>query len=358
MALARIICGDALRSLSKIESNSAHTCVTSPPYYGLRCYGEPKWSGGDKACDHTSPSGGSGENTAKPGRTHTQRPLYLGSCGKCGAIRVDEQIGLEQTPDEYVAKLVAVFREVRRVLRDDGTLWLNLGDSYARNGGEPGGGNRTAMHLEGVQRRMLSIPDGSGLKPKDLIGIPWRVAFALQADGWYLRQDIIWHKPNAMPESVVDRCTKAHEYIFLLSKSGRYRFDGQSIRQFTTQPLGIPRLTGQHKVSAEGFHRNGTRGSTLGSNQGHETKNRRSVWSVNLRPSGTKHLAAYPVALIEPCILAGCPVGGTVLDPFLGSGTTAVAAIKHGRECIGVELVKEYAEMAKSRIMESINGAR
>lgn len=257
-----------------MPDKSIHCCVTSPPYFGLRDYG------------------------------------------------VDGQIGLEPTPEEFVQALVGVFREVRRVLRDDGTLWLNLGDSYARSpakgGSGPGGKNREWYGENYGQARGAEIPEG--LKPKDLIGIPWRVAFALQADGWYLRQDIIWNKPNSMPESVRDRCTKAHEYVFLLSKSPRYYFDTEAMKE--------PASDGS-------------------------SRNRRSVWSVSTKPFRGAHFATFPPDLIEPCILAGCPVGGTVLDPFGGSGTTAGVALAHGRNAILCELNPEYAELVHGRV-ESI----
>lgn len=279
----RIIVGDCRERLRDLPAESVHCCVTSPPYFGLRDYG------------------------------------------------VDGQIGLEQTPDEYVAKLIEVFREVRRVLRDDGTLWLNLGDSYA--GGAIGRNDQkkysTKKYRKGQQsgsvlgyyRRRKTVP---GLKSKDLIGIPWRVAFALQADGWCLRQDIIWHKPNVMPESVRDRCTIAHEYIFLLSKSQRYYFDSDAIQEPATRrdPGNRPR----------------------------ETRNRRSVWTVATKPFSGLHFAPFPPSLIEPCILAGCPKGGTVLDPFGGSGTTGLVADRLGRHAILIDLNTIYAEMARARI--------
>jgi site-specific DNA-methyltransferase (cytosine-N4-specific) len=224
--------GDCLKLLASMPERSFDCCVTSPPYFGLRDYGTAEWEGGDPGCDHSV--GGQVQDNKAPGAIVSGvRPgCDASKCKKCGAVRVDSQIGLEPTPDEFVAKLVAVFREVRRVLRDDGTLWLNLGDSYnagtnsKRKNGTGGVGNwHTADETGGIRVNVAS------LKPKDLIGIPWRVAFALQADGWYLRQDIIWHKPNPMPESVTDRCTKAHEYVFLLSKSARYYFDSEAMQE-------------------------------------------------------------------------------------------------------------------------------
>ena len=282
-----IFVGDCVDSMRKMESKSVHTCVTSPPYFGLRDYG------------------------------------------------MDGQIGLEDTPEAFVARLVEVFREVRRVLRDDGTLWLNLGDSYAAN------------------RSYQVTSTKGGPKPKDLIGIPWRAAFALQADGWYLRQDIIWHKPNPMPESIRDRCTKAHEYIFLLSKGPKYFFDHGAIKE-PMAASSLPRLK-QNIADQVGTTRaNGgakTNGNMKAVGNG-ETRNRRSVWTVTTKPFKGAHFATFPPDLIEPCILAGSPPGGVVLDPFGGSGTTAGVAIKHGRSAILCELNPEYVDMMDHRISQ------
>lgn len=298
---ALILEGDAAEKLKVIDAESVHTCVTSPPYFGLRDYG---------------------------------------TAG---------QIGLEQTPEEYVEKLVTVFREVRRTLRDDGTLWLNIGDSYAKN--------RKA-----------------GCKPKDLIGIPWLLAFALRADGWYLRQDIIWQKPNCMPESVRDRCTKSHEYIFLLSKSPRYYFDAEAI----SEPIAgastkryMQNIDAQNGSDRQPGKTNGNMKAALprfgGSKYGDDTReefrtksgaeyipqlkrNRRDVWTIGTGGFKGAHFAVFPEKLVEPCIIAGCPAGGTVLDPFAGSGTTGVVAKRLGRKFVGVEISPEYREMAIDRI--------
>jgi len=299
--------GDCLEVLRALGSGSVQCCVTSPPYWGLRDYG------------------------------------------------VKGQLGLEKTPDEYVAKMVGVFREVRRVLRDDGTLWLNLGDSYTSSGRSdrkesPGVGAKQEMKKPG--RKLLweaggghnfswYIPAfGTRLKPKDLVGIPWRVAFALQADGWYLRQDIIWHKPNPMPESVRDRCTKAHEYIFLMSKSDRYYFDSVAMREDAAY-AGVTRggSKNRYEQNEAGFD-----------NRIYDTRNRRSVWTVSTQPFKGAHFATFPPKLIEPCILAGSKLGDTVLDPFNGAGTTGLVAHQHGREYIGIELNPEYAAIADARI--------
>jgi DNA modification methylase len=363
-----ILVGDVLEKLRELPDGCVQTVVTSPPYWNLRDYGMPG------------------------------------------------QIGLEPTIGEYVERIVAVFREIRRVLRDDGTMWLNLGDSYAREGGTQGGGNRELMHLEGTQRRMTKIPAGSGLKPKDLIGQPWRVAFALQADGWYLRSEIIWHKPNPMPESVTDRPTKSHEQIFLLSKSERYFFDNEAVRESAVRGYAGSRFdvgkTAIHQLSrASGAEREESSG-----------RNVRSVWTIPTAPYPEAHFATFPPEIPKRCILAGTSAKGAcaecgapwerivetgelageaniqsgdrpaadvrgvsatglartngrtwrerketgwrptcdhadaqtvqqiVLDPFLGSGTTAAVAQSLGRSWIGIELSPVYADLARKRI--------
>lgn len=277
-----------------------------------------------------------------PITAHTQ-------CGKCGAIRNDSQIGLEQTPEEYIAAMVLVFDEVRRVLRDDGTLWLNLGDSYYNY--RPGRGQ--ALVKQSVAATNQDLPQScarrgnklAGLKEKDLIGIPWRAALALQAAGWYLRQDIIWHKPNPMPESVTDRCTKAHEYIFLLSKSPRYYFDQESVKRPVKQDWGErDRANGKYHNEGTGLQPHS------GLEVAYEKANIRSVWEVATAPFDGAHFATFPPALIEPCIKAGTPEGGMVLDPFFGAGTTGLVADRLGRDCIGIELNPEYARIAANRL--------
>ena len=306
MSQYRVIQGDCLSGLRSIPDASVHTCVTSPPYFGLRDY------------------------------------------------EVEGQIGLEDTPDAFVARLVEVFREVRRVLRNDGTLWLNLGDSYARTGGTDRKVSRSAK-VGSTRRTLDQIADRTqkaptGLKDKDLIGIPWRVAFALQADGWYLRQDIIWHKPNPMPESVRDRCTKAHEYVFLLSKGPRYYFDIEAAKEpSTSRAPGNTKPTKGGRRCEEGreSHRTAANLHKIGAR---DTRNRRSVWTVTTKPFKGAHFATFPPDLIEPCVLAGCPEGGTVLDPFGGSGTTAGVALKHGRKAILCELNPDYVAMIQARV--------
>lgn len=333
----RVLIGDCIEHMRQLPAQSVHCCVTSPPYYGLRDYG------------------------------------------------VDGQIGLEPTPEEFIQKLVAVFREVRRVLRDDGTLWVNIGDSYAANG-IPGKSNLADLGQKyrggGLKRDTIEKPRKhltGNLKQKDLLGIPWMLAFALRADGWYLRQDIIWNKPNAMPESVRDRCTKAHEYMFLLSKSKRYYFDHEAIKEPAASNRTVGTGVGWNTTSKndhrdnradrtrsrrDSFKREGSKreqqihGQNYGTHRQERdesawdlsTRNKRSVWNVATRGYKEAHFATFPPALIEPCILAGSPVGGTVLDPFGGSGTTAGVALANGRNAILCELNNEYAELMPSRI--------
>jgi DNA modification methylase len=294
----------------------------------------------------------------------TAREFYKDICGKCGATRVDSQLGLEQTPDEYVAQMVAVFREVRRVLKDDGVLWLNLGDSYSGSGKGPAGNlgaKHNERHLE--HKHSAIVPDG--LKPKDLVGIPWRVAFALQADGWWLRQDIIWHKPNPMPESVTDRCTKSHEYLFMLTKSAKYYFNNEAIQEDAKTSPGATWAERKAAGATAGnvivghATRNGTqrvvhgKGVTSNLTRQDGKRNRRSVWTIPTKPFRGAHFAVMPEALVEPCILASSRQDDTILDPFTGSGTVAVVALRHARNFIGTELNPEYANIAQQRINES-----
>jgi len=397
----QIIQGDCLEVLKTLPDQSVQTIVTSPPYYGLRDYGTAKWEGGSTECDHLETNDTRDPKITKQTQNAgTSKIGYKTVCHKCGAIRIDSQIGLEPTPDEYVAKLVSVFRECRRVLRDDGTLWLNLGDSYTGGGagrndgdhradGRPGGMSYKATGVTNLR----GIPDG--LKPKDLIGIPWRVAFALQQpyyrclgcenvaqasewgkfpngrlicpacelskghaideQGWYLRSDIIWHKPNPMPESVKDRPTKAHEYIFLLAKSQRYYYDAEAIFEphaSTAETYESARKTAQEQRSKHLGQWTGGKDTHFSNPMNPAGRNKRTVWTVTTKPYREAHFATFPPALIEPCILAGCPVGGTVLDPFNGSGTTGAVALKHGRDYIGIELNPEYIELTYKRLSE------
>jgi len=292
---------DCIQGMRSLPDGCVNTCVTSPPYWGLRDYGH------------------------------------------------EGQIGLEETPEAFVSQMVEVFREVKRLLRDDGTLWLNLGDSYAGSGKGPAGNlgaKHNERHLE--HKHSAIIPDG--LKPKDLVGIPWRVAFALQADGWYLRQDIIWHKPNPMPESVTDRCTKAHEYIFLLSKSAQYYFDSEAIKEDATTEPKEPRPIPYSQLIQQG----GKGSQKLGTSMENGKRNKRSVWTVSTKPFKDAHFATYPEDLIVPCILAGCLEGGLVLDPFMGAGTTALVSKKLGRNYVGFELNEEYKNIAEKRLTKTL----
>lgn len=336
-------CGDALTELAKIPDKSVYTCVTSPPYFQLRDYQTGVWEGGDPACDHLRPAlGGAGKEklvgtTANENKTKFQQ--YSSVCKKCGAQRQDKQVGLEASPNEYVSHLVEIFREVRRVLRDNGTAWFVIGDSFADNRSYQATPTKWDS-LDFGKSNATKVP--SGLKPKDLIGIPWMVAFALRDDGWYLRQDIIWSKPNVMPESVKDRCTKSHEYIFLLSKSRKYYFDNDAIKE----PASYPNDDRGSRTDA----RKGTGYNAMHGKTG-EYRNKRSVWTVNTKPYKGAHFAVFPFELIEPCILAGCPEGGTVLDPFMGSGTTGMVSLWHNREFIGIELNPEYIKLAEQRVL-------
>jgi DNA modification methylase len=337
----QIIQGDCIEGMKTLPDQCVHTVITSPPYYGLRDYGTATWEGGDAECDHVYTYNRHGGERANRNQDEYKK-LFTNTCGKCGAQRIDQQIGLEETPEAYVQRLVDVFREVRRILRDDGTVWLNLGDSYAGNNSQASNNGRAGY---GNPRERIVNRISEGLKQKDLIGIPWRVAFALQADGWYLRQDIIWHKPNPMPESVTDRCTKSHEYIFLLSKSQRYYFDHEAIKE-PVQSMGKPRKFRDAKEHSDLTMRNDNGRLYIPD----EHRNKRSVWSVATKPYAEAHFAVYPTKLIEPCVLAGCPEGGTVFDPFTGSGTTALVALQYNRRYIGTELNPEYIALAEKRL--------
>ena len=383
----KILQGNCLERLRELPDESVQCCVTSPPYWGLRSYKtESQIWGGDPVCAHVwgaqipgSNRGGSGTPTDKNGRGEGYgRDAARGNwCQNCGAWLGD--FGLEPTPELYVEHAVAVFREVRRVLRDDATLWLNVGDSYAAGGGKQVVQTKNASHgLDGMRHKT------PGFKPKDLVGIPWMLAFALRADGWHLRQDIIWAKPNPMPESVTDRCTKSHEYIFLLSKSAKYYFDHEAIKepcassslarwdQDIENQKGSDRVPGKtngpmkavggpasRKLAEQAIARTGglisggTERSSLGI-PAKETRNKRDVWTVATFPYKEAHFATFPPKLIEPCILAGCPPGGVVLDPFCGSGTTGVVALRHQRDFIGIELNPDYITLINKRLLAEL----
>lgn len=271
----KLLVGDAIEQLKTLPDKSINTCVTSPPYYGLRDYG------------------------------------------------VNGQIGLEETPEKYIEKLVDVFREVRRVLKDDGTLWLNIGDSYAGTGSK--GDYKDPKYAEGRNGQVVSLTQSvAGCKNKDLIGIPWMLAFALRADGWYLRQDVIWAKKNPMPEPVKDRCTRSHEYVFMLTKSKKYWFDHEAMQEDAVSRSGAGAKYGK--------------------------RNKRDVWNCSVATTKEAHFAVFPKELIEPCILAGCPENGLVLDPFSGSGTSGIVAVNNSRNFIGVELNPEYISITERRV--------
>jgi len=350
----RIEFGDCRETMRRWASEGikAQTCVTSPPYYGLRDYGTAKWEGGNIDCDHAGAKvnplkvgGFTGERLRKEGGSENEKYLsYKKLCPDCNAVRVDSQIGIEDTPEEYIAAMVEVFRCVWDVLEDDGTLWLNIGDSYAGNNSQASNNGRAGF---GNPRERVVNRTGEGLKTKDLIGIPWMLAFALRADGWYLRQDIIWHKPNPMPESVADRCTKAHEYIFLLSKSSKYYYDHESIKDQVKDDWGTRnRSNGKYHNEGTGLQPH------TGLEKSYEMANKRSVWSVPVKPYAGAHFAVFPSELIEPCILAGAPAGGIVLDPFMGSGTTAQVAENLGRKYLGCELNPDYKKLQDKRLRQ------
>ena len=332
------------------EGVKVNTCVTSPPYYGLRDYGTATWIGGDKDCNHwrdshTSERTTTGQkNSVKHGGIADS--IYKSVCKKCGAIRQDLQLGLEETPKQYVDSMVRVFRLVRELLTDDGTLWVNIGDSYAMSSmrGKNSSFNSIDQSKQGIAHIDRNIPEN--MKAKDLMGIPWMLAFALREDGWYLRQDIIWHKPNPMPESVKDRCTKSHEYIFLLSKSPKYYFDNEAIKEDAVTPAG----TKGAKGSVERQQQKGVNARPPEYAVYNGKRNKRDVWSVTVKPYKGAHFATFPVDLIEPCVKAGCPDGGIVLDPFMGSGTTAQVAIANNKQYLGCELNTEYKYLQDQRI--------
>lgn len=321
-----IIQGDVLDVLRTLPDGFVQCCVTSPPYWGLRDYGVAGQLGLEKTMDCL------GWATGK-------------RCGEC-----------------YICRMTAVFREVRRVLRDDGTCWCNMGDSYSsstmNNGGYSDKSTLAGFSRPDTKGRLaceaaVPRPKETGLKPKDLCGIPWRLAFALQADGWWLRQDIIWHKPNPMPESVTDRCTKAHEYIFLLTKRAKYYYDAEAVKEegqygYSPKPRMFDRI-GNMDSNPER-----TKGTTSGGKDGSGgTRNRRSVWTIPTHRFPDAHFATFPPKLIEPCILAGSKPGDVVLDPFMGSGTTALVAYEYGRNWLGIELNPKYADMARCRIAKA-----
>lgn len=388
MTTWRILTGDVRDKLRELPPNSVQCVVTSPPYYGLRDYGTAQWEGGDPECDHLRVND-KRVGVKQVSNAGTNKLGFSSICGKCGATRIDAQIGLEQSPDDFVMSMVEVFREVRRVLRQDGTLWLNLGDSYAAERKGPvlpdslRDGNTTGIPDGRAGNRSAEVLREAGIKSKDLMGIPWRVALALQADGWYLRADIIWDKINPMPESVEDRTTKSHEYLFLLAKSERYYFDAPAIYEQYDDPEGVPDAedlpglelpltTFPDHIDARGKAVNKRAIKRPANRAG---KNKRSVWRIPSQPYKGAHYATYPEALVTPCVLAGsraygkrcdckalfgkdtckCPEqADTVLDPFCGSGTTGVVAVRHERNFIGIELKPDHVQQARERIGTSV----
>ena len=409
----RILTGHVLARLAELGDESVHCVVTSPPYFGLRDYGiaAQVW-GGDADCAHEFETekiateigkgnwaqGVNGRGEEQDGGADAKRrPLAAtaerGACARCGAWR--GSLGLEPTIELYIEHMVAVFREVRRVLRKDGTLWLNIGDSYAGSWGAQGRRESESDDPSWHGAQIRNHPKrgshtgairAAGLKPKDLMMVPARAALALQADGWWLRKDIIWHKPNPMPESCIDRPTSAHEHVFLLAKSERYFFDQDAVRVAASpntharvsmkMPDGWDTGAGAHGA----FHREGREkgkiprpkaaepASGIRANSSFENatsaavlpdRNIRDVWTIATAPFPQAHFATFPPALVEPCIKAGCPAGGMVLDPFLGSGTVALVAARLGRDCIGIELNPDYAAMADARLradLQSVAG--
>lgn len=356
----RILQGDAMNVLDGLASDSVQCCVTSPPYFGLRDYGTALWQGGNDDCDHrgrslTSPASTLSQWNNSRGQQYKENAggmPFRGACEKCGAIRIDEQLGLERSIPEYIAKMVEIFEKVRRVLSPDGTCWVNIGDSYAHD-------NKWGGVL--------------GLKTKELMGIPWRLAFALQDAGWWLRQDIIWSKPNPMPESVTDRCTKSHEYLFLLTKSSKYFYDAEAIKEPASGTAHARKAVagwasgpGDHSVIGHTSNAKpkpkgkkfGAVGSGIKNNPSFNdsvsdlvtSRNKRSVWTIQTQPMPDAHFATYPEKLVEPCILAGSRPGDLVLDPFSGTGTTGLVALRHKRSYVGIELNPESIEISHRRL--------
>lgn len=353
--------GDAEEVLKTIDDNSVDCVVTSPPYYALRDYGTGRWIGGDENCDHSQAKMSTRferkmtEKSKKQATSQgTDVKRYKAVCPHCGAVREDEQIGLEDSPEAYIERLVGVFREVKRVLKPTGTCWINIGDSYWGSGSRGFDFTDTFTEKSKIQMdskgtvNLSNVPSLKGkvgeYKDKDLIGIPWMLAFALRKDGWYLRQDIVWSKVNCMPESVKDRCTKSHEYIFLLTKSPKYFFDNTAIQEEAAYAFDN---RGDRTDNRRGTYMNSVSGNTG------EFRNKRDVWSVPASvgySDGGAHYATYNPKLIEPCVLAGCPAGGVVLDPFNGTGTTGVVAIKASRKYVGIDLNAEYIAMSTRRL--------
>ena len=356
----KVLNGNSLDVLKTLPDKSVACCVTSPPYYGLRDYGTGTWVGGDPDCPHYRASKYTEDDITghkamgKAGQA-VGDAIYKSVCPLCGAVRVDEQIGIEETPEEYIERLVDVFREVKRVLKDDGTLWVNIGDTYNTNSyhktKESNGYGKQGTN-RGSYENTVDRPTAKCCKPKDLIGIPWLLAFALRNDGWYLRNDIIWHKLNPMPSPVKDRFTNSHEYIFLFSKSNKYLFNHDAVQEDSV--CVDDRRDGEGRLLYGGKRLEGADDHAQQSFV-HITdkRNKRDVWSVSVNSYKEAHFATYPEELILPCVLAGSNEGDTVLDPFNGSGTTGICAVRNGRKYIGIDLNKEYVDLAYSRFDET-----
>jgi DNA modification methylase len=364
MATWEIRQGDALTRLREMESGTVQVCVTSPPYYGLRDYGTATWDGGDADCDHDVRRWDGPKQTqgAQSGHAANGDRLAREAC-KCGARRIDDQLGLEATPDEYVAKLVAVFREVQRVLRDDGTLFIVIGNTYSAYNANRGASKSFAAKADQSRPRLPSgLPDPT-YPAKCLIPVAWLLGLALIQDGWILRSDSIWAKPNGMPSSVEDRPTTNHEYVLILSKSPRYYWDAAAVAEPASE-VGREITLGAQSFAlrqAKGMDREPSGNATAAVYTVPPSRNLRSVWTINTQPRRSvtafddggdeyDHFASYPDELVRRCLLAGSREGDTVLDPFSGSGTTGVVALRHGRSFVGIELNPSYVEMARRRI--------
>lgn len=349
---------DALSALKTMADESVDCIITSPPYYGLRDYGTGKWIGGDANCPHYRVSKRSdATSTGHKAMVDSGHPvgdaIYKTVCPLCGAVREDKQIGLEETPEQYVQRLVEVFREAKRVLKDDGTFWLNIGDTYNTSSYhktvESNGYGKQGTN-KGSYENVVDRPFVDNCKEKDLIGIPWMLAFALRTDGWYLRQDIIWSKPNPMPEPIKDRCTKSHEYIFLFSKKRNYFFDYQAIQEDCVSDV---KEDSNIKFGGTKYGDNDDKHYQTYSGNAYKPtskRNKRDVWNISVQPTKEAHFATFPEELVENCIKAGCPKNGIVLDTFFGSGTTGLVAHNMGRHFVGIELNPEYIEIAKRRV--------
>lgn len=362
-----IIIGNALSELRKLESESVDCCVTSPPYFGLRDYGTGIWEGGDPDCNHIENRGGRNPETSHKQITNTGsvQIQYRKLCARCGATRTDQQVGSETTLCEYVEKMVEIFRDVRRVLKPSGTCWLNLGDSYAGSRATPEN-RRNIINQpmsDGEISPMRTSRLGDSLKGKDLMMVPARVAIALQDDGWFLRSDIIWSKPNCMPESCRDRPTSAHEHVFLLTKSAKYYYDADAIARPLSEATIQDIKRRKNPGNCEGDSVFG-KASGLGCGprvKGFDgayptdrlTANARNVWEIPTVPYPNGHFATFPPEIPRRCIRAGCPAGGLVLDPFAGSGTALAVALSEGRRAIGIELNPDFLPLIEERISQS-----